>query len=106
MSFFFIFNTRINLELLLHSLPIFVETSKPSFFNLQNGIYSFPDTNCICGDTIIKRLYMVSGSMKFTFQPDKQEMIIQSEKHENMGNSNCPEARDWREEWCLPGQVV
>lgn len=72
----------------------------------KNGIYSFPDTNCICGDTIIKRLYMVSGSMKFTFQPNKQEMIIQSEKHENMGNSNCPEARDWREEWCLPGQVV
>lgn len=41
---------------------------------------------CICGDTIIKRLHMVSGSMKFTFQPNKQEMIVQCEKYEGWGN--------------------
>lgn len=44
---------------------------------------------------------MVSGSMKFTFQPSKQEVIIECEKSEgwgsrvyceNMGNANNPDS--------------
>lgn len=70
----------------MYFLPLFIQTTNLHSSIFKNDIYSFPDTDCICGDTIIRRLYMVSGSMKFTFHPKKQEMIIECEKYEGWGN--------------------
>lgn len=70
----------------MYLLPLFVQKTNLHSSSFKNDTDSFSDTDCICGDNIIKTLYMVSGSMKFTFQPNKQEMIIECENYEGWGN--------------------
>lgn len=43
-------------------------------FIYKKNVHSFPDTHCICADSIIKKWHVISALLKLTAQPNKQAM--------------------------------